>query len=63
MILTPKAAPEPRQTTGRFRKMLSKNFALAEFIKPEEADDFAESYNRPLLELRLGMVAKALRTG
>lgn len=60
MILTPKAI-EPRQTSGRFRKMLSKNFALAEFIKPDEADEFADSYNRILLELRLGMVAKALQ--
>lgn len=55
------AKHEARGTTGTLRKMLSKNFALAEFIKPEEATTFQNAYNRPLLEHRLTQVAMALQ--
>lgn len=51
----------PRMTSGGFRKMLTKNFALAEFIKPEEAEEFRSAYNEPLLRHRLEMVATVLQ--
>ena len=51
----------PRNTTGALRKMLSKNFALAEFIKPEEVREFRDHPMRALLEHRLTAVASTLQ--
>lgn len=50
-----------RGTTSAFTAMLTKNFALAEFIKPEEAELFKSAYNEPLLRFRLRNVALVLQ--
>lgn len=60
MLVTPTPIA-PRNTTGAFRKMLSKNFALAEFIKPEEVSEFRDHRMRPLFEHRLTMLATVLQ--
>ncbi len=59
MLSTERLAP--RGTTGTFRKMLSKNFALAEFVKPEEAEAFRKDAFSVLYEHRLEMVAQTLQ--
>lgn len=43
-----------------FKKKLTPNFALGEFIKPEEALLFRDYYNSVTYELRLRSVAEAL---
>lgn len=50
-----------RLTSGTFRKMLTKNFALAEFIKPEETHLFKESAMGVVYEGRLKSVATCLQ--
>lgn len=57
----PNAQNDARGTTFDFRKMLSRNFALAEFIKPEEAQLFKALPSRALIEMRLTKVAETLQ--
>ena len=52
---------QERHTTAAIRKMLTRNFALAEFINPAEAEAFKALPMRVLYESRLGLLAFALQ--
>lgn len=52
---------QERMTTGALRKMLTRNFALAEFIKPDEVATFKAHPMQVLYETRLALVAFALQ--
>lgn len=52
---------QSRQNTAAIRKMLTRNFALAEFVNPAEAEVFKDLPMRVLYESRLGLLAFALQ--
>ena len=52
---------QSRLNTSSIRKMLTRNFALAEFIKPEETTTFKRHPMQVLYESRLALVAFALQ--